>query len=477
MKRFITALILITVIGHPILLAQQWLYPTNNRKLVATSPDKNFWHVQEVYNELIFLLERNDGTPLFQKKIRLEEPIYLPNTISNAIYSNSNQLISVVEKSGVMGQYHWLFFEQDTLGNIKTSLRIDAQNFYTTTSTDGSIFISNYQGLTKVRNGIVEWTKSYKDTSINLDMFIGKVLQGNNDSLTLFANNTMIRTDSVGNVAWSISYFNFAPPSNGSMYNAWHDSEYNIYFSYVNAILKLDYTGNLLNVAHTPDVQLAEVMPWREGSFIGIPYNNTGGSSAAIILIDSLFTSALELSIIDSTQGTIYVRSVSEMPNLVSIDGTFGQSGIYRPFKYTVPDFFDLCYAKATPIQMQISTQAIITRPTIVDYSVTAPIQNYIPYTTDTVLAPVLPEDFCLLNTNGQSDLTNERYSVYPNPTSGVITVTPPSDYITIYNNVGNVLVYATNTSVVDISNLSKGIYYFKITSSNKSSFHKVIIQ
>ncbi len=65
-------------------------------------------------------------------------------------------------------------------------------------------------------------------------------------------------------------------------------------------------------------------------------------------------------------------------------------------------------------------------------------------------------------------NLTND-FSIYPNPTDGIISIEINSDInkIEIYSNLGQKLLSNMKTNRIDISNLKKGLYYIKIIDAN----------
>lgn len=66
-------------------------------------------------------------------------------------------------------------------------------------------------------------------------------------------------------------------------------------------------------------------------------------------------------------------------------------------------------------------------------------------------------------------------YTVYPNPTSGIINIT--GDNIiscVIFNNIGQIIL-ETNNSEIDMSNYENGIYYVKILTDNDTKTIKFV--
>jgi hypothetical protein len=85
------------------------------------------------------------------------------------------------------------------------------------------------------------------------------------------------------------------------------------------------------------------------------------------------------------------------------------------------------------------------------------------------------------LKVGGESINENlvETYNVYPNPTTGAVTVEGENiDYIAVYNSVGqllNVVKNANNT--VDMSAYENGVYFFNIVdNAGQSALQRVVV-
>ncbi|MCU4162432.1 endonuclease [Carboxylicivirga caseinilyticus] len=96
------------------------------------------------------------------------------------------------------------------------------------------------------------------------------------------------------------------------------------------------------------------------------------------------------------------------------------------------------------------------------------------------------PEYVALIWTTETSVKNNslEDFNLYPNPSNGIITITgnfnDSENILSFYNNLGQ-LVYRINKpnftqSQVNISHLSKGVYYLKIKAKNKQFTTKKVI-
>lgn len=77
-----------------------------------------------------------------------------------------------------------------------------------------------------------------------------------------------------------------------------------------------------------------------------------------------------------------------------------------------------------------------------------------------------------------EETITN-LFSIYPNPTKGLLNIKSklPIAEITIYNNLGQLLFTAEEKNQVDISTLSKGIYFVKIKDENGRTETKKVIK
>jgi hypothetical protein len=64
--------------------------------------------------------------------------------------------------------------------------------------------------------------------------------------------------------------------------------------------------------------------------------------------------------------------------------------------------------------------------------------------------------------TIGVADNTNNAIKLFPNPTTGVITITGPKGTTTVYDILGQV-VLTTNTNSLDISQATNGIYFLRV--------------
>ncbi len=87
-----------------------------------------------------------------------------------------------------------------------------------------------------------------------------------------------------------------------------------------------------------------------------------------------------------------------------------------------------------------------------------------------------------ILSNNGTLSIeenTATLFSIYPNPTNGVLTINSASTIsdITVYNNLGQLLLTSEKTDQVDISSLSDGIYFVKIKAENGQTETKKVVK
>ena len=79
----------------------------------------------------------------------------------------------------------------------------------------------------------------------------------------------------------------------------------------------------------------------------------------------------------------------------------------------------------------------------------------------------------------GIEENTTTLFSIYPNPTSGVLNIKSvvPISEITIYNNLGQLLISSKEKNQLDISALSEGVYFLKIIAENGQTETKKIVK
>ncbi len=76
-------------------------------------------------------------------------------------------------------------------------------------------------------------------------------------------------------------------------------------------------------------------------------------------------------------------------------------------------------------------------------------------------------------------EVLSEAYNIYPNPTTGVVTVEAENiNYIAVYNSVGQLVnVVKVVNNMVDMSNYDNGVYYFNIVdNAGQSSVQRVVV-
>ena len=77
------------------------------------------------------------------------------------------------------------------------------------------------------------------------------------------------------------------------------------------------------------------------------------------------------------------------------------------------------------------------------------------------------------------AEISGEAYKIYPNPTSGLVTIEAENiNYIAIYNSVGQLVnVVKTENNTIDMSNYDNGVYYFNIVdNAGQNSLQRVVV-
>ena len=81
-----------------------------------------------------------------------------------------------------------------------------------------------------------------------------------------------------------------------------------------------------------------------------------------------------------------------------------------------------------------------------------------------------------LLLKNNEFEISNSN--LYPNPTTGILNITNIDfDKINIYDIAGKLVTHFESTTKIDLSNLSKGLYFVKTISKNGTTINKVILE
>ena len=76
-------------------------------------------------------------------------------------------------------------------------------------------------------------------------------------------------------------------------------------------------------------------------------------------------------------------------------------------------------------------------------------------------------------------EILSNTYSIYPNPTTGMVTVEGDNiDFVAVYNSVGQLVkVVKTQASVVDMSAYENGVYFFNVVdNAGQSSVQRVVV-
>ena len=76
-------------------------------------------------------------------------------------------------------------------------------------------------------------------------------------------------------------------------------------------------------------------------------------------------------------------------------------------------------------------------------------------------------------------EILNNTYNIYPNPTTGMVTVEGDNiNYVAVYNSVGQLVkVVKTQDNVVDMSAYDNGVYFFNVVdNAGQNSVQRVVV-
>lgn len=81
----------------------------------------------------------------------------------------------------------------------------------------------------------------------------------------------------------------------------------------------------------------------------------------------------------------------------------------------------------------------------------------------------------------GVDDLSQETISLYPNPTNGIVNIENAEGFqIEVYDILGKVIVTKANIAkqeIIDLTNLTSGVYYVKLQNENTTEIKKVVVK
>ena len=68
-------------------------------------------------------------------------------------------------------------------------------------------------------------------------------------------------------------------------------------------------------------------------------------------------------------------------------------------------------------------------------------------------------------------------FEVYPNPMNNTLYINGEVQDVTIFNAVGQMVLFVENTNEIDVENLSEGLYFVKISDMKGNSIVKKIVK
>jgi hypothetical protein len=76
----------------------------------------------------------------------------------------------------------------------------------------------------------------------------------------------------------------------------------------------------------------------------------------------------------------------------------------------------------------------------------------------------------------GLENIKKSTINIYPNPVKSILNIkTDDKIKIELYDEIGRKVKNLSNSNVINLENLSKGIYYLKIQTEKSSSVEKII--
>jgi hypothetical protein len=95
--------------------------------------------------------------------------------------------------------------------------------------------------------------------------------------------------------------------------------------------------------------------------------------------------------------------------------------------------------------------------------------------------AGVVVDDFLISGTNlATTNFELDKLAIYPNPSNGIFNISAGNisiDSVDLFDMTGKKIDFKTNKekTVIDLSTVSDGVYFVKITSNNQSTTKKII--
>ena len=372
-------------------------------------------------------------------------------------------------------------------------------------------------------NGDTLWTRTYGGNKF--DQLVEMVV--NNDSgITLVGQSKsyssgnydmlMIRIDKNGNLVWAKNYYQLTDNVGYAIQRT--DNGYIIVgygTGHLNGLsdeylIRTDYDGNILWAKAYGDT--------REETPFGISVGNNGIVTVGVrqnpvSLYYELYIFKRDTSGFSGCkQGDVTSLVVSDVTPTVSSGAVVGSApwiitngtSVTDTFTVTGIDFCDSCSASPTASFLLTSTNNLEVGFTSEIYGATSFYWDFGDGSTGTEVNPIHTYandgsyDVCLHVSNLCGNYTfchnikiveigifnsdfNSRFSIYPNPTSGKISIVNKQkmiSYVEIYNLIGEKIYQENivNSSVeIDISREITGIYFLKIISDSEIYFEKLV--
>jgi len=193
-----------------------------------------------------------------------------------------------------------------------------------------------------------------------------------------------------------------------------------------------------------------------------IRFQNTGTADAVNIKV----TNRLDLNLDFKTMQIEKISHNNRVEIKNSRDVSFIFENIHLPDSITdEPNSHGYIAYRIKPIET-VGVGAIIENDANIFFDFNSPI------TTNTVATLIVEEE-------EEEEEEDVDFTIFPNPTSGILTVVNDSSITKIYiiNSLGQAVLSNANKTSIDMSNLSQGLYFVKITDVNGNSGVKKVLK